>query len=52
MKDQNTAKVYAKALIEIAKEKNIKVHGWMWTLNRPGDTIANKHPEWYAVNNR
>jgi uncharacterized lipoprotein YddW (UPF0748 family) len=22
----------------------------MWTVNRPGDTIANKNPEWYAVN--
>lgn len=37
-------------IIPLAKQKNIKVHGWMWTLNRPGDTIANKHPEWYAVN--
>lgn len=37
-------------IIPIAKRKNIRVHGWMWTLNRPGDTIANKHPEWYAVN--
>lgn len=39
-----------KQIIPLAKEKNIKVHGWMWTLNRPGDTIAKKHPEWYAVN--
>ena len=37
-------------IIPIAKSKNIKVHGWMWTVNRPGDTIANKNPEWYAVN--
>lgn len=37
-------------IIPIAKQKNIKVHGWMWTMNRPGDTIAKKHPEWYAVN--
>ncbi len=37
-------------IIPLAKEKNIKVHAWMWTLNRPNDTIANKHPEWYAVN--
>lgn len=37
-------------IIPLAREKNIKVHGWMWTLNRPGDTIAQKHPEWYAVN--
>ena len=37
-------------IIPIANEKNIKVHGWMWTVNRPGDTIANKNPEWYSVN--
>jgi uncharacterized lipoprotein YddW (UPF0748 family) len=22
----------------------------MWTINRPGDTIANKNPDWYSVN--
>jgi uncharacterized lipoprotein YddW (UPF0748 family) len=37
-------------LIPIASEKNIKVHGWMWTLNRPNDSVAMKHPAWYAVN--
>jgi uncharacterized lipoprotein YddW (UPF0748 family) len=41
---------FLKQLMPLAKEKNIKIHAWMWTLNRPGDTIANKHPEWYAVN--
>ena len=37
-------------IIPIANKKDIKVHGWMWTVNRPGDTIANKNPDWYAVN--
>ncbi len=37
-------------LIPIANKKDIKIHAWMWTLNRPNDTIANQHPEWYAVN--
>jgi len=37
-------------LIPLASEKNIKIHAWMWTLNRPNDTVANKYPEWYAVN--
>ncbi|WP_299337090.1 family 10 glycosylhydrolase [uncultured Psychroserpens sp.] len=37
-------------LIPLATKKNMKIHAWMWTLNRPNDTIANKHPEWYAVN--
>ena len=25
---------------------------WVWTLNRPGDSIARQHPEWYAVNRK
>lgn len=37
-------------LIPQAAKRDIKIHAWMWTLNRPNDTIANKHPEWYAVN--
>ena len=37
-------------IVPLAKEVNIKIHAWMWTLNRPNDTIANQHPEWYAVN--
>lgn len=37
-------------IVPLAQEKDIKIHAWMWTLNRPNDTIANKHPEWYAVN--
>lgn len=37
-------------LVAIASQCDIKVHAWMWTLNRAGDTIAQKHPDWYAVN--
>jgi uncharacterized lipoprotein YddW (UPF0748 family) len=37
-------------IIPLANAYKMKIHGWMWTLNRPDDTIANKHPEWYAVN--
>lgn len=37
-------------IVPLAKEHSIAIHAWMWTLNRPGDTIANKHPDWYAVN--
>ncbi len=37
-------------IVQIANVNNIKIHAWMWTLNRPNDTICNKHPEWYAVN--
>ena len=46
----NAKPEFLKELIPLADKKNIKVHAWMWTLNRPNDTIANKHPEWYAVN--
>lgn len=37
-------------IIPLANAKNIAVHGWMWTLNRPNDSISSQHPEWYAVN--
>ncbi len=39
-------------LVSLGEEKGIKIHAWMWTLNRPNDTIANKHPKWYAVNRK
>jgi len=41
---------YLNKLVPFAAKKHIKIHAWLWTLNRPNDTIANKHPEWYAVN--
>lgn len=34
----------------IAQQYDMKVHAWMWTLNRPGDSLAMTHPEWYSVN--
>jgi uncharacterized lipoprotein YddW (UPF0748 family) len=33
-----------------AGDYGINIHGWVWVMNRPGDTTAAKHPEWYAVN--
>ena len=36
-------------LIPIAKRFDLEVHAWMFTINRPGDSIAEQHPEWYAV---
>ncbi len=32
-----------------AKSLNLRVIAWVWALNRPGDPIALRHPEWYAV---
>ncbi|CAM1364651.1 family 10 glycosylhydrolase [Tenacibaculum xiamenense] len=37
-------------LVPIAKKAGLRVHAWIMTMNRPGDSIALKHPEWYAVN--
>lgn len=36
-------------LVPLAKNAGLEVHAWMFTMNRPGDSIAQKHPEWYAV---
>ncbi|MGV8814522.1 MAG: putative glycoside hydrolase [Gelidibacter sp.] len=36
-------------LVSIAAKEGLKVHAWMWAVNRPGDTVAQKHPEWYMV---
>lgn len=36
-------------LVPIAKKFDLEVHAWMFTVNRPGDSIAEQHPEWYAV---
>lgn len=38
-----------KRLTPIATKAGLEVHAWMFTTNRPGDTIAQKHPEWYMV---
>jgi uncharacterized lipoprotein YddW (UPF0748 family) len=37
-------------MVKLTKGKGIRIHGWLWTLNRPGDTVAQKHPDWYSVN--
>lgn len=36
-------------LVPIAKRFDLEVHAWLFTVNRPGDSIAEQHPEWYAV---
>ncbi|MGB0881176.1 MAG: putative glycoside hydrolase [Polaribacter sp.] len=36
-------------LVPIAKDAGLDVHAWIMAMNRPGDTIALKHPEWYIV---
>lgn len=36
-------------LIPLAKKENLKVHAWIFAMNRPGDSVALEHPEWYVV---
>jgi hypothetical protein len=36
--------------IRLSDTLDLNIHDWVWTLNRPGDSIARQHPEWYAVN--
>lgn len=38
-----------KRLVAIAKAKDIKLHAWIMTVNRPDDQEALKHPKWYMV---
>jgi len=37
-------------LTPLARRENLRVFAWLWTLNRPGDATALRHPGWYAVN--
>ncbi len=37
------------ALTPLAKDAGLEVFAWLWALNRPQDTTAQQHPDWYAV---
>ena len=45
----NTDPILLKRITPIAVEKGLRVHAWIMAMNRPGDSIALQHPEWYAV---
>jgi len=45
----NTDPSLLNRLTPIAKEQGLEVHAWIMAMNRPGDSVALKHPEWYAV---
>ena len=36
-------------LAPIAKKEGLEVHAWIMAMNRPGDSVALQHPDWYAV---
>ena len=39
-----------RSLVSLTKDSSIKIHGWIWTFNRPNDELAMKNHEWYSVN--
>lgn len=38
-----------KRLTPLANKSGLEVHAWMFTTNRPNDSIALQHPDWYMV---
>ncbi|MBQ9096270.1 MAG: hypothetical protein IJY53_08030 [Akkermansia sp.] len=38
------------ALTPLAAQHGMQVYAWLWAANRPGDSLALQHPDWYAVN--
>ena len=41
-----------KYLINVTKQLDINIHGWIWVMNRPNDPVAMKNPNWYSVNRK
>ncbi|NOX87482.1 MAG: family 10 glycosylhydrolase [Calditrichaeota bacterium] len=37
-------------VLPLAKERNIKVHAWIWTMMNGSEKMMKKHPDWYVVN--
>lgn len=33
----------------LARKEGLEVHAWIMAMNRPGDSVALEHPDWYAV---
>ncbi|MDT0675880.1 putative glycoside hydrolase [Autumnicola musiva] len=46
----NTDPELLSRLTPLAKDEGLEVHAWIMAMNRPGDTIALQHPDWYQVN--
>ena len=43
---------FLQELVNLASLKGMKIHAWMWTLNKPNDSTCMAHPEWYSVNRK
>jgi len=37
-------------IVAEARSAGLEVHAWAWTLNKPGDSLAMDHPDWYVIN--
>lgn len=45
----NTDPQLLSRLTPLAKKEGLEVHAWIMAMNRPGDSVALQHPDWYAV---
>ena len=45
----NTDPKLLERLTPIATKEGLEVHAWIMAMNRPGDSVALQHPDWYAV---
>lgn len=45
----NTDPELLSRLVPVAKKEGLEVHAWIMAMNRPGDSVALQHPDWYAV---
>ena len=45
----NTNPTLLSRLTPLAKDAGLEVHAWIMAMNRPGDSLALQHPDWYAV---
>ena len=36
-------------IVPAAVDNGLKVHAWIMAMNRPGDSLALQHPDWYIV---
>ncbi|UKM64516.1 hypothetical protein GSB9_01065 [Flavobacteriaceae bacterium GSB9] len=45
----NTDPELLERLVPIAKAKGLRIHAWIMAINRPDDSLALQHPDWYMV---
>ena len=45
----NTDPKLLSRVASLAKNEGLEVHAWIMAMNRPGDSVALQHPDWYAV---